>query len=531
MTNAQYEKANKDLRVRLDNLRAKYEILEVSCREKLEEKDAVIRKQEKDIQMLQGYISRSERDFGELASEKSALCGALKAEREKASALEEKVALLTARINRDSGNSGKPPSADGFKKVIRSSRAKTGRKAGGQKGHRGHTLELPQKLKELIDSGGIDVEVVEHGVRSDRYSVKYELDIKTSVSVREHRFYEGEEAPPQLRNAVNYGLGLKAMCVYLSAVGLVSAERVAALVRDTTDSLIAPSKATVLSFQKEGAAKLAPEMDAIREDILNAPVVCTDETPLKSTQRPVAGTGEMEVSEGTTYSIYARTHSSENSTLITINPRKDIQGVRDDNILPLLANPMMHDHDTKYYNFGNGKHGECNEHVLRYLIGLHDITKHGWTILMKELLLAMLEHKANDQNRGIGEMDAASLEEYSLRYGEIIENARAENAALKEGSAIRKEEWNLLSRLAAYKENHLLFAYDYNVPFTNNMAERDLRWIKTQQKVSGCHRSYAGAVNMARIHSFVSTLRKRGIPLLAALNEVFDGKSVLASQT
>ena len=88
----------------------------------------------------------------------------------------------------------------------------------------------------------------------------------------------------------------------------------------------------------------------------------------------------------------------------------------------------------------------------------------------------------------------------------------------------------MIERLEKYKENHLLFVYDYTVPFSNNAAERDLRWIKTQQKVSGCHRSYGGAVISARLMSFVKTLKKRKLAVLAAIKDIFNKKAVLAAE-
>ena len=77
-------------------------------------------------------------------------------------------------------------------------------------------------------------------------------------------------------------------------------------------------------------------------------------------------------------------------------------------------------------------------------------------------------------------------------------------------------------------ENHLLFAYDYAVPFTNNEAERSFRWVKTHQKVSGCHRSYHGAQVTVRLMSFIQTLRKRQIPIYEAMQKIINHQTVLA---
>ena len=147
---------------------------------------------------------------------------------------------------------------------------------------------------------------------------------------------------------------------------------------------------------------------------------------------------------------------------------------------------------------------------------------------MVELLLEMLEHKENDIANQLTSMDAQTLSKYSDRYDDILTLGKTEAQTLSEKSSIRKDEFNLLSRLEKYKENHLLFVYDYIVPFTNNEAERSFRWIKTQQKVSGCHRSYHGAEVSVRIMSFILTLRKRGIPIFEGIKHLLAHQPILA---
>lgn len=79
----------------------------------------------------------------------------------------------------------------------------------------------------------------------------------------------------------------------------------------------------------------------------------------------------------------------------------------------------------------------------------------------------------------------------------------------------------VLRRLRKFKDAYLLFIRNPLVLFTNNLAERDLRHCKTRQKISGCFRSWRGLVCYAVIHSFLSTVSKRGQPLLPAVKTLF----------
>ncbi|MHB9293563.1 hypothetical protein Holit_02689 [Hollandina sp. SP2] len=97
----------------------------------------------------------------------------------------------------------------------------------------------------------------------------------------------------------------------------------------------------------------------------------------------------------------------------------------------------------------------------------------------------------------------------------------------KRGRAAKSKERNLLERLRDYEEDTLRFMTRKEVPFTNNLAERDIRMMKVQQKISGCFLIWEGAKGFCRIRSYISTCEKNGISAADALSLLFKGKNLI----
>ena len=81
----------------------------------------------------------------------------------------------------------------------------------------------------------------------------------------------------------------------------------------------------------------------------------------------------------------------------------------------------------------------------------------------------------------------------------------------------------MLSGLTGRTTEVLRFLDDLRVPFDNNQAERDLRMVKLQQKISGCLRTLPGAQAFLTVRGYVSTARKPGMNPLAVLRQLFRG--------
>src|SRR5690349_10985041 len=122
-------------------------------------------------------------------------------------------------------------------------------------------------------------------------------------------------------------------------------------------------------------------------------------------------------------------------------------------------------------------------------------------------------------------------DEWVARYFEILACGYAAQppppnsaAGSSKGRPKQSKAKNLLDALLLRAEQVLALLDDLRIPFTNNQAERDLRWAKVQQKISGTFRSATGATAFCRIRSYLSTMQKQGHPMLCALSAVFLGR-------
>ncbi len=91
----------------------------------------------------------------------------------------------------------------------------------------------------------------------------------------------------------------------------------------------------------------------------------------------------------------------------------------------------------------------------------------------------------------------------------------------------KKEEKTLLNRLEKYKENHLLFLRDFQVHYSNNMSEKDLRICKNRQKMAGGFRTAEGRGMYCRIMSVIETVKRRGLNIFQSIAAILTGTPVI----
>lgn len=155
-----------------------------------------------------------------------------------------------------------------------------------------------------------------------------------------------------------------------------------------------------------------------------------------------------------------------------------------------------------------------------------------WAKELKGLLRQM--KAATDQARAQGAAHLLQTERdaFVARYEALLAAGLAAHPPParrphQRGRAKQSPARNLLERLLLGQDAVLgiwTFLHDLSIPFDNHQAERDLRLLTVQQKISGCFRAPRGSAAFARLRSSLSTLRKQGVALLTALQTLFTGQ-------
>ena len=472
-----------------------------------------------EIEVLRGYkeealFLRAEIDNLKSTIEDRIQAAVAKAVSEAASPLllkiadqEKEILRLKSQINKDSTNSSKPPSTNGFKKPL-NSREVSGKKQGGQQGHKGSRLNIPKNLEELKASGKIEYSIIYDGIsEGDPYVSDFKLNLKVIPEYIETRRSAG------MPSKISYGEDFKALAVYLSVIGLVTTQRLSDFFKEITCGMATVSKGTIGKFINAAAKRV--DLTPLINDLLNGEVLHVDETPIKTTERPNAE-GELETARCSTFNAYIRTYSNGNTTVLTANPRKTDESVKKDKILTQFHGIISQDHESKFYNYGS-RHATCGAHLSRELKGIAELSLLDWGVEFRTFFAEMNTHKKEDICRGINVCSEVFLSQFEMRYDELVEKGGSLLAEMKPKSFGYEELSRMRKRLSKHKDNYMLFIRDYTAPFTNNQAERDLRHCKTKQKVSGCFRSWQGVLDYCKLRSFFGTVKKRGQNLMESL--------------
>ena len=431
-------------------------------------------------------------------------------------ALLERVGDLERRLGLDSSNSGKPPSSDGLAKPNAPSRdnarRRSDRRPGGQKGHPGSTLArsgTPDRIEhhrpEVCPGCGGRLDPGDSEVHASRQV--HDIPEPVPPQVIEHRVHRcrcracGEVAVAGFPEGVNapaqYGLNARALVLYLNSVQFIPRQRQVELLRDLFGLKL--SQGTVSAIIGRGAGEFAQLAGQIRKLIAEAPVKHMDETGIRVEGRLrwlhvacALGLGHFRV------------------------------GASRGDVMAEATGVAVHDHWKSYFKIPGATHSMCLAHYLRELGALVEFDGEGWAGSMGGLLRRAI-HAGNLAGEGTP-MPPRLADLVGRRYDEIVARGVAHHESLpppvsrgSRGRRRRRKGHNLVLRMRDHRDDVLRFSRDGSVPPTNNAAERLVRPVKVQQKISGSFRSRSGAEASAVLRTVVETARMRGWNLLDTL--------------
>jgi transposase len=441
----------------------------------------------------------------------------------------EQVKALHERLAKDSHNSHLPPSSDRFSRQPKSLRKKSGKKPGGQEGHPGKTLMFSPCPDEVIVHPVERCEQCQADLRQVPASVverRQVVDVPpTRLLVREHHSEQKQcpqcqqitvaSFPAEVRAPVQYGPRIAAMAVYLVQQQLLPLARACEVMEDLL--AVSMSEGTLCDWIARCARNLADVEQQTKEALIGSCVIHQDETGLY-----VEGHRQwMHVTCTPTLTHYAVHASRGHAALDAIG------------ILPRFGGTSVHDGWRSYFLYACA-HALCLVHLVRELTFLAEEQGLEWAADLKALLLSMKEATDDARKLGLATLHPLEVEDWQAQFVALVAHADATTPTAQappgtKGRAKQSAARNLLDRLIGDQEAVLAFLHRLVVPFDTNQAERDVRMVKVQQKVSGSFRSQAGATAFCRIRGYLSTLRKQGLDLLASLEATLRGHPILPS--
>jgi transposase len=443
--------------------------------------------------------------------------------------LENRIKVLEARLNKNSNNSSKPPSSDGYNKPNKknNSRKKSEKKPGGQKGHKGSTLNFSENPDEIIQhypeqcNNCPKLKFCKQNFKIEKRQVK---DIvKPEMKTTEYQIFSGQCPhsgssingffPKDVNSPVSYGPLIQTFVVLAKDYQFVPYERTCEFLHDVFGIKI--SQGTIANIEKRVAGNLTDYYDNLKNYAKQSELLHVDETGIRVEN----------------VLNWLHVYSTDSFTYYSNHKNRGTKAIEDIGILLQFTGFLCHDFWASYLKL-DCNHSMCNAHLLRELTAMVDLYGETWAEKLAKLLLD-IKRKVDSNIDGV--LNEKMFKKYKQDWLDILENAiklhpTPERKPGQRGRIKKGKARCLLDRLYNHVDEILCFAKIRIAPFDNNQAERDLRMIKTKLKISGSFRSTRGADVFCKIRSYISTLKKQGKNIFEGIQFAVNSKPILVPE-
>lgn len=440
----------------------------------------------------------------------------------------EKIEHMEVVMARDGTNTSLPTAQTppGRKKHIPNSRRNTGKPKGGQKGHKRHMLPKPQEgeITATVDHWIGEDEVCPRCGSDDftytgEVEEKYVVDIEVKVTKTLEKYWIAQcnkcgqkfrtGIDPNHRAECQYGPTIQALALSMINTTNAAINKIPLLISGLTNGEVHPSEGYIAKLQKRGAKGLNPFMEELKHYIINLPLLFWDDTVIFANKERIC----------------LRFYGNDRVSFYVAHEGKGLKGILEDGILEALTEMtrVMHDHNKINYNprfaFLNL---ECNAHLQRDLQKSFDDTGHAILLQIKELISATIMDRNDLIDNNVKEFEKSYIDRFNDRMTLLLEEAK-KTAEANTSKYTGQFERAVVNRIIDFRESFFAWIYDFSLPTTNNLSERNLRGIKTKMKVSGQFASVDTANDCSRLKSYIGTCRKNGINEIEALMRLTSG--------
>lgn len=441
--------------------------------------------------------------------------------------LQKEIERLKAIGNNDGTTAGIPTSMTPLnkKKVIPNFAKNTGGKIGRKLGHKKDKLDkildeeinnyIKHELKECPKCNKEDITPTGKVITKD---VK---DYKIIVENIRHEYIEykcnccgeiiHELIPNHLKEECQYGSNLKSLVLTLTNVGNVPFNKQRRILSGLSLEEIEPCEGYLAKLQIQASKKLDKFIEELRVSILASPIVYWDDTVIMINKNRSC----------------MRYYGNDFICLFKAHEKKNKAGLDEDKILSLLNSNTVVEHDHNKVNYNNEYsyiNAECCQHLLRDLKKV-EINIPGRTWCRDAInLFQEYDHKKNELlAQNIDTFTFEEINEFILKLDQALLKGIEENENDPKPYFASKEN-TLLYRIMEYRDNYIYWILDFDIPFTNNLSERNLRGIKSKMKVSGQFQNIERARDYAKIRSYIETCRIYGINEYECLSRLVEDK-------